>query len=103
MELIRRALAGLKKGIRTLSPSCREASRLQSEQMDRPLSRLQRIGLRIHLLLCRWCRRYGSQLQFLRRVAREPGPRNSHADKVSLSPEARERMKRMVRGSGANQ
>lgn len=97
MELIRRAVTGLKKVIRTLSPNCRETSRLQAEQLDRPLSRFQRFGLQIHLLLCRWCRRYGTQLRFLRRVAREPEPRNSHADNVSLSPEARERLKRAMR------
>lgn len=97
MELTRRAVAGLKKVIRTLSPNCREASRLQSEQLERPLSGSQRVGLRIHLLLCRWCRRYGSQLHFLRRVAREPEWGNHPGEKVALSPGARERLKRAVR------
>ena len=49
-----------------LSPNCRQASRLQSEALDHKLPVLQRVGLRIHLLLCKWCRRYGKQIRFLR-------------------------------------
>src|ERR1043166_10246552 len=61
----------LAKGIAALSPNCRQASRLQSEALDRTLSILQRIGLRIHLVLCQWCRRYGKQIRFLRHAAHE--------------------------------
>jgi len=43
-----------------LSPGCREASRLQSEALDQPLSLPQRLGLRLHLLICKWCRRYAA-------------------------------------------
>ena len=59
----------LAKTFRALSPNCKEAIRLQSDALDRPLSRMQRIGLRIHLALCVWCSRYGKQIKFLRTVA----------------------------------
>lgn len=79
---------------RALSPNCKEAARLQSDALDRPLSPLKRIGLRMHLLMCTWCRRYGRQIAFLRTVARdcdqEPAPEQH------LSPEARERIKRQL-------
>lgn len=80
-----------------LSPSCRQASRLQSEALDHKLPILQRIGLRIHLFLCKWCRRYGKQIRFLRDAAHdhsdalvEPAPQN-------LPDAARERMKQRLR------
>ena len=80
--------------IRTLSPNCREAIRLQSEGLDRPLPWVQRIGLRIHLVLCIWCSRYGKQIKFLRRAARQcdhdPEP------KQILPREARERIERAL-------
>src|ERR1700743_2718936 len=41
------------------SPSCKTAARLQSEMLDHKLTWRQRQGLRIHLALCKWCRRYG--------------------------------------------
>lgn len=76
-----------------LSPSCREATRLQSEAMDRPLPLRKRIGLRIHLGLCRWCRRYGKQIGFLRAAAHEHEEHEETWPPQVLRPEAKERMK----------
>jgi len=86
----------LVSGIRTLSPNCREATRLQSEAMDRPLSLLHRIGLRIHLFLCQWCRRYGKQLRLLRQAVRMNPDQVNEAAPKGLSPDARERLKRSL-------
>jgi len=49
----------LKQGLAALAPDCREATRLQSEQMEQSVGFMQRMGLRMHLLMCKWCRRYG--------------------------------------------
>jgi hypothetical protein len=84
------------KLFKTLFPGCREASRLQSEELDQALPFFKRAGLALHLLVCSWCRRYGKQLQFIK------GAVHDHADAVhqvepqSLSNEARERMKRYL-------
>src|ERR1051326_7858439 len=80
-----------------LSPTCRDAARLQSEALDHSLGLRQRIGLRIHLFLCKWCRRYGKQIAFLR------GAAHAHPDKMAepvpkkLSAEARNRIKQKLR------
>ena len=87
----------LKKGLRTISPNCREASRLQSEALDHALSPLQRLGLRLHLVLCKWCRRYGKQLRFLRGAAHEHQDKVAEAAPQTLSPATRERLKRALR------
>jgi len=80
--------------------SCREAVRLISEGMDRPLPVWKRIGLRVHVLICTLCERYRRQLLFIRNAVRR------HPDKLegqdqpaapSLSPEARERLKQALR------
>ena len=42
--------------------SCRKAARLASEQMERPLTRMERMSLKIHGVLCGPCHRYGSQI-----------------------------------------
>jgi predicted anti-sigma-YlaC factor YlaD len=46
--------------------SCRQASRLISDGMDRPLSRSEQVRLSFHLLLCRNCRHFRQQMQQLR-------------------------------------
>jgi hypothetical protein len=55
--------------------SCKEASRLISEGMDRRLSVPERIKLRLHVSICDACTRFTSQVAFLRRALKAfPGP-----------------------------
>lgn len=88
------------RGAAELSPSCKEATRLQSDALDRPLGLRQRIGLGIHLLLCKWCRRYGRQIEFLRSIAPQHENHEPGLPPQSLRPEARERIKRRLLEEG---
>jgi hypothetical protein len=88
-------LRAFSRKVGELSPNCREAARLQSEALDHPLGLGQRVGLRLHLVLCKWCRRYGTQLRFLRSAAQR-GIDHEHTSQ-SLPPGARERIKRRLR------
>jgi Putative zinc-finger len=55
--------------------SCKEASRLISDGMDRRLSVAERIALRLHVGICDACTRFTAQVQFLRRALKAfPGP-----------------------------
>jgi hypothetical protein len=44
---------------------CRDASRLISESQERPLGLLERLRLRVHLILCRACARFQDQTRLL--------------------------------------
>ena len=79
-----------------LFPSCKEASRLQSEALDHELPFLQKLGLRFHLFACKWCRRYGQQISLLRTVCRRCDDHAGDSPAQKLSPKARERMKRAL-------
>lgn len=46
-------------------PSCRESTRLMSEARERGLTAVERVALRVHLLMCSACRNFGKQLHFL--------------------------------------
>ncbi|MDD5140958.1 MAG: hypothetical protein PHY43_11940 [Verrucomicrobiales bacterium] len=85
------------KTIHALSPNCKEAIRLQSDALDRPLPLLRRIGLRIHLFLCVWCSRYGKQIKFLRTAAQHCD--HEHEPAPALPQEARERIKEQVKSA----
>ena len=55
--------------------TCKEASRLISDGMDRRLSVPERIKLRLHVRICDSCTRFTSQVAFLRRALKAfPGP-----------------------------
>ena len=94
MHVMRSLASALKRGFRTLMPTCREASRLQSDAFDQSLSLPKRFGLRIHLLVCKWCRRYGTQIRFLRQAVHEHPDELNETRPHTLSPDARERLKR---------
>ncbi|HEX4859413.1 MAG TPA: zf-HC2 domain-containing protein [Usitatibacteraceae bacterium] len=50
--------------------SCKEAARLMSRRQDAPLNADETERLKQHLYECLSCRRFDTQLQFLRRLAR---------------------------------
>ena len=77
--------------------NCKEVTRMVSESMDRKLPLHQRMGIRVHLLMCKFCSRYRKQLLILREAMRlqekyvedtKPSP--------TLRPEARERIRRFL-------
>lgn len=43
-------------------PSCKQVTELLSEDIDKPLTGFRRFKLKLHLMMCRYCRRYESQL-----------------------------------------
>ena len=89
------------KGPGALSLSCKAAIRLQSEAMDRPLDFWERLGLRVHLAICLWCRRYGKQINFLHAAAHSHPDALAESQPGRLSPAAKERMKQKLRSPPA--
>lgn len=64
--------------------TCKDATRRISEQLDRPLSTAERIGLRLHLMMCRGCRNFQDNMRFMRsalsRVAQSDDTQMPHKD-----------------------
>jgi hypothetical protein len=52
---------------------CLESARLLSERHDHPLPPAQRIGLRLHLLICSVCKTYRKQLDAICSIAHRAG------------------------------
>ncbi len=73
--------------------NCRKVSRMVSDSMDRKLSLYQRLGIRMHLLMCRYCYRYYKQLFFLRKVIQKTTDWSEEVGTKTPMPEAaRERI-----------
>lgn len=53
--------------------SCKEATQLMSQDLDRRLSPVERLGLKLHLLICRGCRATERHFAFLHAAARRIG------------------------------
>ncbi len=77
--------------------TCKDASHLLSERQERPLSRRERWGLRLHLWMCVSCRRFEQQLDLMRRAMRLLRRRvEAEADAAELPADARERIRRAL-------
>ncbi len=85
---------------RILNLPCDGMSRLTSESLDRPLTRMEAVALRSHLVYCSACRRYLRQIRTLSAAMRRLIPRLESADPLpgpSLPDDVRERIKEAIR------
>ncbi len=71
---------------------CKHASRLVSQSMDRRLSLRERLGLRLHLLICDACTQFSKQMALLQQAARQWRSRIEDDTRVSLPDDARQRI-----------
>ena len=54
-----------------LNINCRQASILMSKREDMPLGRMDRLKLRIHLAICKYCRNVARQFAGIRLAMRK--------------------------------
>ncbi|HEX9749684.1 MAG TPA: zf-HC2 domain-containing protein [candidate division Zixibacteria bacterium] len=85
-----------------IQPPCEVISRSISDSLDRRLSLRERLLIRLHLPICRWCTHYKSHLTTIRHALRESADPelDPETELRGLSPEARDRIRRRLRHSG---
>lgn len=88
----------LVKFIGKRTPKCREVARILSQSMDSRLRLGMRIKLRLHCLICAWCRRYERDLRDLRKFASSLPDHTDAFSQDTLSSTAKDRMKRRCAG-----
>jgi hypothetical protein len=77
--------------------TCKDASHLISENLERRLGFWERWGLRMHLWMCVNCRRFERQINFMHAALRTLGKRAEVADdSTEFPPEARERIRKAL-------
>ncbi|MBT9611658.1 MAG: zf-HC2 domain-containing protein [Burkholderiales bacterium] len=84
--------------------NCKDASHLQSQSYERPLSAAELIGLKLHLLICKGCRGFAQHLRMIhqacRRIDESQGVR---ANAPELPPDAKTRiLKELASKQGKN-
>ena len=80
--------------------SCKDVTQLLSEAMDRSLPLGKRIGVRFHLLICKFCARYERQLLLIRETVRRlvaTEEKSGEPPGETLSKEAKERIRNSLR------
>jgi hypothetical protein len=78
--------------------NCKEVSEMVSESMDRALPFYQRVLMRLHLLMCKYCARYREQLETIRAASRyEQRHGKELDDSQALSNDGKERLKEFLK------
>lgn len=78
--------------------NCKQATQLVSHELDQKLSLSQRISLKLHLLICHYCRNYARHLNFLRRASTQM---EQHIEQQgpALPEESREKLKQTIKNN----
>jgi hypothetical protein len=79
--------------------SCRQAARLLSESYDRKLAFWERMRLRFHLVICRFCLGFARDMRRLEAAVRTYSQQidsDTASPQATLQPEARERILRAM-------
>ncbi len=78
--------------------SCKQVAARLSASLDEPLPLGERMSLRLHMMMCRYCSRYFKQIRALREISRgyEISDTQALDEQHRLSPEARERIRKAL-------
>ena len=77
--------------------TCAEMSRLTSRALEQPLTLRMRLKMRLHFVICAWCRRYFEQINFLHEHASRLSVQLETSPARGLSPDAKSRIKAEVK------
>jgi hypothetical protein len=86
--------------IAKVASPCTEIARLASEACDRKLTWRERWRVRMHYLICDWCRRYTEQLRLLHRLTPQLAEKAPQFRQRPMPAEARQRLKRRLQADG---
>ena len=80
---------------------CKDLSRLVAADQIEDFSFMQRMELKFHLFMCRYCARYRKQLLVLREICRQRLDDDTTDPSVVLPPEACDRIKASLKSRDA--
>ncbi len=77
--------------------TCKQASQFISQSLDRPLTLRERLALKLHLLICKYCKRFSQQLVSMR-VALETMTKMAENDNsIEMPKESKRRIAENVK------
>lgn len=76
--------------------TCKHASELISQSLDRRLTMWERWSLKLHLLICRFCKRFANQLMQLKLAVRQQIMTVENDENIKLSQSVRKKIAQAV-------
>ena len=81
--------------------SCKNASQIISQSLDRPLTIRERFALQLHLLICKYCKRFSQQLQTIRVNLKLTASAIENDDTIKMPASAKQRITDLIATNSA--
>jgi hypothetical protein len=72
--------------------SCKQASQIISQSLDRPLAMRERFALNLHLFICKYCKRFSQHIQCLRVAIKQMTNSIENDNTIEMPLEAKKRI-----------
>ena len=95
----------LNKIMNYVLPNCSEVAHLTSRSLDESLPRRKRIALKLHIMVCKFCRRDSEQQHLIRKLISKQlrsAEKGETGINVSLSAESRQRISKAIKSADLN-
>ena len=95
-----KAMKSLSKIMNYVLPDCKEVAQLSSNSLDESLPLKKRVGLKLHIMMCKFCRRHNEQLYLIRELIGKKLKSNDTSeseDSSHLSEESRQRISSLLK------
>lgn len=81
--------------------TCKEVSKLVSDSLERKLPLRQRISVWLHLMMCKMCRSYRTQMLALRQLIQlYADSQTQYSKNIKLPDNARDRIRQKLKKAG---
>jgi predicted anti-sigma-YlaC factor YlaD len=77
--------------------NCKQTSQLVSQALDRKLRFRERLAVNLHLLICKYCRRFNQQITALRVNIKRITQLVEDDSSIEMPPEAKSRMAEILK------
>jgi Putative zinc-finger len=75
---------------------CKQTSQLISQSLDRQLTMRERFALQLHLMVCKFCKRFSQQLQIIRVNVRTLVNAVEKDDTITIPSSTKERISNVL-------
>ncbi len=96
MNSLQKASYAMMRLMVRVMPSCRDISQLISAGMDHHLPLHKRLSIRLHVSMCKFCRRYEKQLHLLHEGVGHYADPDANVVEKSLSPAAKAKLEKAL-------
>ncbi len=80
---------------------CKQTSQLISQSLDRSLTLRERFALQLHLIVCKYCKRFSQHLQTLRVALKQMTESIENNNAIEMPSETRKRIADLVEANRA--